>query len=285
MDNRQILEKYEKWLASKGKTRNLYLRYAGNFLEYADSQFDRQTIDRYLDHLRRTHSYSDGTVHFIFGILRTLLTRNGIEWPYRRGEAPVIRENKVVAPALHPTTIMRMIEATKARGQPDEKAWLALSTTYGLRRVEMQELAPDDIKLRTRVIHIATAKHGRERNHRIPEEIVPYIRGYDFPPMAEFQSFVLWYRLENLIEAKHVNQVGLHAIRRTLNTLLLRVLPEATVMSFMRWKQRTSSHMPYRYTAITFVGEEGEESVELVGDALTVDKEVFEKHPFLEFWR
>ena len=285
MDNSKLLEQYAKGLASEGNTRTLYLRFARDFLEYAEGDFSKEKVNNYLDHLRKRHKYSDGTVNFAFRIIRTLFQRNGLEWPFRRGEAPAIREDSIQAPALHPNTIGRIIETVRKNGEADEAAFIALSTTYGLRRVEMMELTQNDVRIRDRTIHIATAKHGRERTHLIPPEIIPYLERYDFNQrVSEFGLFVLWHRIEYKIGLNHTDQVGWHSIRRTLNTLLLRRLPEATVMSFLRWKQRTSSHMPFRYSAIRFVGEEGV-TTEVIGEALDVDNEVFQVHPFLEYWR
>ena len=292
MNNAELLEQYSKGLASTGKTRTLFIRFAADFLEYANSDFSREIINKYLEHLRMSHKYSDGTINLIFRVIRTLVSRNadvlkenGFEWPYRRGESPTIREDSIQAPALHPNTIIKLIGAVRESGDPEEAAFLALSTTYGLRRVEMVELSQADVRLKDKNIHIATAKHGRERTHIIPEELIPFLKGHDFSKeMSDFGLFTLWYRIENRIKLSHINQVGWHSIRRTLNTLLLRKLPESTTMSFLRWKQRTSSHMPFRYSAIKFVGEE-DETIEVVGEALDVDSEVFRTHPFLEHWR
>lgn len=284
MDNKKLLENYSKGLGSAGKTRNLYLRYAEDFLDYSGGNLDRETIEKYLKHLRNTHKYSDGSVNLIFRIVRTLFSRNNIEWPFRRGEAPVIREDEIEAPALDPNIIGEMIEAVKKNGEPDEKAFLAISTTYGTRRTEMVELTQADVNLKGKTIHIATAKHGRERTHLIPEAIVPYLKEYNFDiDRSEFTLFTLWYRLEYRIGLGHTDQVGFHSIRRTLNTILLDYLPEARVMSFLRWKQRTSSHMPYRYSAQRFVGREGL-TTKVVGEAKDVDTRVFEVHPFLKYW-
>ena len=292
MSENQWLENYAKKLGSKGYSRDLYLRFAKDFLDSAGGSFDRDSIEHYLEHLRREHKYSDGSVNFAFRVVRTLFKRNeaelkeeGVEWPFNRGESPLIREDEVVAPALDPDIIGEMIQATKKKGTPDEKAFLAISTTYATRRVEMVSLVQDDVKIKDKTIHITTAKHGRERTHLIPDEIVPYLKGYDFDrAITNFILFTLWYRIEYLIDLPHTDKVGFHSVRRTLNTILLEHLPEVTVMSFLRWKQRTSSHMPYRYSAQRFVGREGL-TTKVVGGAKDVDQKVFEVHPFLEYWR
>lgn len=288
----ELLRNYSKRLGSKGKTRTIYLRYAQQFLDYSKGNLDRETVTKYLDSLRE-RGRSDGTVNFAFRVIRTLFSRNNLEWPFTRGEAPQIREDEIDAPALAPDVIIEMIEAVKDKGKPDERAFLAISTIYFTRRVEMIELRQNDVNIEDKTIHVATAKHGRERTHVIPEEIIPYLSGYDFDTgVSEFGLLALWYRLELKIGFDHIDQVGFHSIRRTGNTLLLDYLPESVVMSFLRWKQRTSSHMPFRYSAQRFVGRQGA-TTKVVGAARDVDSKIFgvddrtgnEVHPFLKYWR
>jgi hypothetical protein len=93
----------------------------------------------------------------------------------------------------------------------------------------------------------------------------------------------VWYRIEHRVKFTHVPQVGWHSVRRTLNTLLRDKLPENTVQSFLRWKQRTSSNMSFRYSAQKFVGREGTTS-KVTGDFADVDTKVFAAHPFLGHW-
>jgi len=284
MDNAELLEVYSKGLSSSGKTRTHYLKYAQDFLKYAEGKIDKETIEGYLKHLSGVHKYNDGTINFIFRVIRTMFSRNNIDWPYNRGDSPSIRESSITAPALHPELIKKMIRTVKDTGEPDEKAFLALSTTYGLRRVEMIGLKDIDIRLKDKTIHIATAKHGRERTHIIPEAILPYLKQYTFSnAMSEFALLGVWYRIEYRVGLKHTHRVGWHSIRRTLNTMLGKVVSQDSRKGFMRWKQRTSSDMGFRYSAQTFIGEEGE-TTEVVGEALTVDQEVFAVHPFLDAW-
>ncbi len=287
MDNTELLEQYSKGLGSTGATRTLYLHYATDFLNYAEGEFDKGKVNRYLEHLRkkRNPKYSDGTIDFAFRVVRTLFKRNSIYWPFARGEGPQIREDSINAPALHPELITEMIEKIKQEGEPDEAAFLALSATYGLRRIEMVGLLQEDVRIKDKTIHIATRHHGRERTHLIPDEIIPYLERYSFDnKLSEFGLFSLWYRIEGKMAMEHVDQVGWHSIRRTLNTLLLDHLPDTVVMSFLRWKQRTSTSMPFRYSAQRFVGREGT-TTKVVGRALDVDEKVFEVHPFIKFWR
>lgn len=292
MNNTTLMENYTKGLSSTGKTRGLYLRFAREFLEYVNGEFSRDKINGYIEHLRKHHNYADGSVNLAFRTARTVFGRSesilreeGYEWPFRRGEAPQIREDRINAPALDPDLIAEAIIAVKAVGSPEERAFLALSTTYGLRRTEMVELGAGDLRIKDRTIHIATAKHGRERTHPVPEEIIPYLADYDFSQKrSENYIFSLYYQIEYRIGLTHTDQVGWHSIRRTLNTLLEPLVSRNALNSFMRWKQRTSSDMSFRYSAQTFVGREGV-TKQVIGDALTGDNQVFAVHPFLEHWR
>jgi len=287
MSDEELLANYEKRLGSKGKTRTFYINQAKHFLEFADGSIERETVLNFMEHLRNKHHYGDGSRNFAFRVIRTLFNRNKIDWPFAQGEAPQIREDSMNVPALNPKTIIRMINAVKGNSEPAEKAFLALSATFALRRVEMLELNQHDIRIRDRTIHIATAKHGRERTHMIPEQIVPALQGYDFDTsISEFGLFVLWYRLESRINLEHINRVGFHSIRRTVITHLEQKLSPMTVKSFVRHKQRTSSDMTYRYSAVTYVGEE-EDSVSVAGEALATDQQVFAPgvHPFIDYWR
>lgn len=295
MTNEQLLANYDKGLSAKGTNRPLYLKYAKDFLTFSKGKFDRQVIDAYIEHLK-SKNMADGTINFAFRVIRTMFNRSedqlkieGVEWPYRHGEAPQIREDEIDAPALDPECIKDMIAAVRKHKEatPADRAYLALATTYGLRREELTRVAADDIHLADRTIHIATAKHGRERTHLIPEEIVPYLRDYDFKkPVTLRGLLVVWFRAEHFAGMRHIGRVGWHSVRRTLDTLLLDAgIPETTVMSFMRWKQRTSSNMAFRYSAQTFVGGKNGKSRKLGNAVLKVDEEIFQKHPFLEAWR
>jgi len=260
------------------------LKFARGYLDFADGNYTRDSVLGYLDELKTKQGYGDSSIRFVFSIIRTLFARNNLDWPFRRGEAPQVRESNINAPALEPDVIIEMIDLVKTEGTPDERFYLSLSTTYGVRREELLELGSEDINLAGKTIYIHTLKHGRERTHVIPDEIVPMLKEHKFNAISEFKLLELWYRIEYNVGLKHIDGVGFHSIRRTLNTLLLDELPETVVMSFLRWKQRTSSVMPYRYSAQRFVGKEGV-TTRVIGEFKDVDARVFQVHPFLQYWQ
>lgn len=275
------LEQYLDSISEEAR-KGSFFTYAKKFDDFAKGNYDKQTVNKFLDKLRRD-DYSDGTIDFVFGIIRSFFKKNGIPWPFHRLEGPVVRETEVRQVALHPELIKRMIETGKngaLTGQ--ETAFLVLSTTYGVRRSELIGIRPSDIDLKNGIIFVETLKHGRQRYHLVPEEIKPYLRRYDFStPVSASGASQLFCSIEHKCYGKHIPDAGWHSPRRTLTTLLLNSgVPTEVVHDFLRWKAIT---MPQRYHATRFTGLE-EETVVLGKEAQEVDQLVFSKHPFLAEW-
>ncbi len=280
-----LLEKYASNLPDSGY-RNHYISYAKSFLNSADD-LDKRSIDRYLAKLKR-RGKSPGTVRFAFGVIRRLFNVNKLDWPFRRGEGPQVGQRDEYKPALDPELIRIMIEAAKSgKLDGDLSCFLALSTTYGLRRQEMCDLLPGDVDLKRGTIFISTVKSGRERYHLIPNEINPYLERHDFSERYSlFQMSQMFWRIINIpeLQALKPQRLGWHSIRRTVKTLLDNSgLSAYSVHSFMRWKgMEREFAMDVRYHASHFVGLEG---VTPISEEAQSDKEIFEHHPLLLYWR
>jgi len=262
-----------------------YTAVARRFLAWADGRsLDKQAVQDYILHLQK-EGFTSESRRFIFGVIRKLYRVNNLSWPFVPGDGPRA-EVDVYAPALHPDAIRRMIQAAvEGALTPQESAFLALSTVYWLRRVEMMNLRPEHLDLRDLSIAIPTAKAGEVRYHLIPQEIASPLQDYDFGERVHLHG--LW-ELFRSIEAKagveHPPEVGWHAIRRTLSTLLAERLPLMVVRVFMGWKGERGD-MPKRYYATSFVGRPGGEEIRLGAWRREVDEEVFRVHPFLLNWR
>ncbi len=289
----EIFDTYARRLSSKGKNRNQMLRMAKEFLDYAEGNYERATVEGFLSAEKEKRKYGPGSLNYVFRLIRTLYGRSQMEWPFNRSEAPVVRESRVVAPALGPNTSRRAISIIKASDNIEAAAFFALSTVYGLRQQEMVNLTQDDVRIKDQTIYIATLKHGRERTHIIPDQIVYYLSRYDFSePRSEMHMWNLWGNIERMAEIKHIPRVGWHAVRRCLDTLLTGAFDGNKVLigNFLRWKQ--GSDMVQRYSRVTFVGDDEGDHVEIQGDALNVDQRIFTetradgtlKHPFLSDW-
>jgi len=181
-----------------------------------------------------------------------------------------------------------MVEAAKdGRLDIAPACFLALATTYGPRREELCDLEPGDVDLKRNTIFISTIKFGRERYHLIPVEIKPYLEAHDFSQRYNLtqMSRLFWVIVNGSgLEALKPQRLGWHSIRHTVKTLLDKSgLDPFTVHDFMRWKGvEREFAMDMRYHATYFVGLEGPQ---VVTEEAESDKEIFEKHPLLQFWR
>lgn len=280
----KLLAKYTDNLAISAN-KNHYLRFARGFLDNANG-LDRASIDQYIAELRK--GYGPGTVNFAFRVIRTVFAVNKLNWEYRRGEVPVIKQRDEYRPQLSPHVIEMMIVAAKnGRLFPDEQCFLALSTIFGLRRGELANLRPADINLRSGAIYVATLKSGRERYHLIPQEIHPYIAAHDFNQRYAVATLSQMFKrilAKSGAGTLRKSQPGWHAVRRALwDGLVDAGVNLLAARAFLRWKGATGDmDMPARYfgNVILDLTETGPVLEEAKGD-----EEIFEKHPFLPFWR
>jgi integrase len=303
---KKYLKKYADNLASSDN-RNHYLRYAGHFLNNADG-LDRASIDNYIEKLRK--KFSPGTVNFAFRVIRRVFAVNELPWEYRQGEAPAIGQRDEYRPQLSPRIIQMMIETAKngrpikdacgnqvidkKTGKPkivylddDEKCFIALSTVFGLRREELTNLQSKDINLRSGAIYVATVKSGRQRYHLIPAEIQPCLAAHDFRKRYAVATLSQMFKAILIKSGAGVltdRRLGWHSIRRALlDSLVDAGVNVLAARTFLRWKAaRGDMAMPARYygNVVVDLTESGPVLEEAKGD-----EEIFEKHPFLPFWR
>jgi integrase len=285
VDKNELLERYADNLVNS-RNKEHYLSYARSFLEQSDG-INRASVDRYMDSLR-TQGRSPGTINFAFRVLRRLFVVNGLPWEYRRGEAPAISERDEYRPQLSTDIIEVMVSTAKSgRLYPDESCFLALSTTYGLRREELVNLVPEDVDLSNGSIFIGTIKMGRQRYHKIPPEIIiPYLENHDFSRVYGLSTMSQMFKKildKSGLGALKSQRLGWHTIRRALlDGLVNNGVNILAARSFLRWKSATGDMaMPARYYGNVVIGLEGSSPVleEAKGD-----EEIFELHPFLGFW-
>lgn len=151
--------------------------------------------------------------------------------------------------------------------------YLALATTYGLRRMELARVTSNDIDLENKRVLVRTGKGGRPRWHTVPPEVEKAIFGCSY---LKSLNLVLMSKVFNQLwkGAFHSrgHGIGWHSIRRALVTQLTdKGVPELTIIRFMRWSSsmRGMGVLPIYYSRT---------------DA-EVDKLVLEQHPFLGFWQ
>lgn len=305
MRDRILARFVEDLRAASDHTRDSRRYYAVKFLDFAgDPPWDRGTVLAFDEELRR-EGYSPGTRRTIYSITKRVfdaakavhekerrdllasvnpqdpsaaaemieaLATEAPSWPMGKRDTPVVESRDVVKPALEMEEMAAMIAtAREGRLKADEAAFLALSSTYGMRREELARVRPQDLNWEEETVWVDTIKRGEKREHLIPEEIVPYLAAHDFSRKYEvYQLSHMWRVIEYKAGVDHEDGAGWHSPRRLLDTTLLDLLPVPTVKHFFRWKMGTSSEMPLLYFS---------------KKAAEVDREVFAVHPFLPFWR
>lgn len=272
MQKAEILSRFEEelWQSSE-HTKKSRMYYAEKFTKFAgDSDgWDKTTVIRFMKKLEK-EGYSKGSQRQVYQIVKRVFDAAGITWPMGKRAAPKVQPSDIVKPSVSSSVVETMVTAAKeGKLLPDEAAFLALSTTYGLRREEMIRIGSEHIDYENERIYITTCKGGTERYQLIPQEIVPYLQAHDWDKLYSLTGLTIMYgNIEKKCGIVHTDGSGWHAIRRSLDTNLIQWNYIYTKM-FLRW--RLSGDMAIAYVTL---------------DPLKVDRTVFEQaHPFLKFWR
>lgn len=274
---------YLSRLRPNASRKDMYVREAQRFLRFSQGDFSRETLLDYINAIEKDNYAPSTITKVMIPTVRRVFKSNKQEWPLLPGEGPALREGDVYNPALDPVLVAKLIKVAKGHGvSRTHRTILALSTIYGLRRIEMSEISAANIDLNNRVLIVHTAKGGRERWHLIPEQILPHL---SMPHRSLGQMAVsrAYWAIEKAAGVERMYEVGWHAIRRILVRLLIQAgLPGLTVDNFMRWK-RGGSDMKRLYFDSVVVGE-GSERTEVGKLDKDVDLAVFKVHPFLNLW-
>ncbi len=249
----------------------------------------RQAWQKWEAKLRR-RKFADGSIHMHFSIIRRGLRVSDITWPFTRGEAPVVRESEVFAPALDEDSVKAAIDVVRGivpthtiEPQAIHRCFWSLSTVYGLRRKEMVDLTPDSLNIKKKMIFIETLKSGRQRYQMVPDCIMPYLVEWGFIHTVSNSGLSIMFHEICQMAGADIKWIGWHAIRRALVLYAERAgIPNAAADNFLRWKKSTSD-MRRRYAAAPLVGFSGETD-EMSADDSKQDALFFASHPFLKYW-
>jgi integrase len=243
----------------------------------------------------RRKGFRPSTLRKEFGVLRRLFVVNGLKWEAKRGEAPKPSDKDGVAQRLDPELIREMISIARGKAPSTyippslaHKAFLCLSSMWGLRRSELMEITPACLDTKGSLLYVATKKGGRARWHYVPPEIMAVLQEWGFKDhLTDWQVsqlFVDWRAMAGVELPDTVSRLGWHAIRGTLDYELLAAglsIPE--VSNFMRWR-RNESEMTTRYASMQVIGRSGAKRM-LAFDEKKADEAVLKVHPFLQAWR
>jgi len=254
--------------------------------------------------------YSAGTRRTTYSILKrgfdiAHTLDESIIWPFGKkppSELPVdVAEWEVNAPIISLEELKTMIAGAKDGAIPGPAAAiLAASSIYGLRRIEMIELKPENMDIRKGALRVTTAKHGRAHEHLVPEELKPYLEHYPFQAYSPVGLSNLYHQIRQVVGLEIVHGSGWHSVRRLVASTLLFVYPLPLVKAFLRWKMGsmdialTYFKMPAKQVDRMIFGLESFPSVQGPSpevnevESLTqnlIGKMVTAEHPFLKLWR
>ncbi|MCK4786917.1 MAG: hypothetical protein KAV87_24380 [Desulfobacteraceae bacterium] len=272
MNDAEILKRFEDdlWKSSPHtvSSRTFYARMWLDFAGRPPEQWDRALVIRFLKRLD-DEGYAKGTQHNVFWITKRVFDAAQVPWPMGKRGAPKVQASDVVKPALDIDELRVMIETAKhGKLETDQACFLALSTTYGLRREELVRIQPGDVNYKMETVYVRTCKGGIERDQALAAEIAPFLEKHDFNrEYSLFDMSRIYLEIEERAGLSHVDGAGWHSPRRTLDTALVQ-WDYIHCKIFLRWK--LTGDMALAYVTL---------------NPLKVDREVFEVHPFLPFWR
>ena len=222
----------------------------------------RSEVERYADQLIGA-KYATSSINTYLAAAKALCLACGAEWPADRmhlGLPAAESGGPVVQYGLLGSVIMGL----KA-GPALPRALVALSSIYGLRAGELQSVLAAGHTGNELVIQ--TEKRGRKRVHRIPDMLVSTLTFR--PTQLTRDQINRWYaRVLRIVHAKPAPRESWHAVRRGLVTgLLSNEAAEADVARWMGWKATNIMRVYYQ------------------PDTFELDKRIYERHPFLGYWR
>jgi hypothetical protein len=225
------------------------------------SKYNRDDVIRYLCYLREK-GYRQSSIDVMVKPVKLLAQIQG--WNFPRLTMQKVRESDVKRPILSNAEVYMMIRRGREVLSDREVAYLALSTTYGLRREELSSLSRIDGK-----VTVKTVKGGPVTTHVVPDEIKPYLAGYERTGVRYMSRI-----FKRIIKKVSINlpsgNYGWHAIRRGLATeLLYKDVSLINVVRFMRW---SDASLKGDFGMLAIYGKRNQEEI---------DRSVFRVHPFL----
>jgi hypothetical protein len=178
-------------------------------------------------------------------------------------------EYEVSGPTPEREEIVALIAWCKEHGSPQQRAYLALSTIYAMRAIEIHLVnKKEDIKGDR--LFVRTAKGGQPKWHRIPPQVLSSIKKYRYPERTESCVWDTFAAMRGKAGLTKATALTPHGIRRWLNTFFTNhpTLNPYVWKDFARWtRDRRDMATKYRHAKPE-----------------DIDQMIFKLHPLLALW-
>jgi len=281
------LAKLEERLTSPrlrpASTVNSYLVTAANFLSglkdgdvATDDDFRRYFIRR------RREKISERTLRKEFFHLKKLALANGWDWRLQADDAPYPEDEAQSHPLL-PDQVEVLVRA-RSKLSPAETFYLAVATTWIVRREDLSRIKKRDFDGETFIIH--HSKRGRNVRHLIPDALRPVFAEYRPKQHDPSTLSLMFHRICAKAGLEHQRGMGWHSLRHTLTTMIAARLPQnsldpALIADYGGWSRKAMGGF---FGGETMVGIYRHPDI-LDTDPHGMDKVIYGIHPFLPLWQ
>ncbi len=215
----------------------------------------------------REQGFSENSIKTHLRPIKLLAQIQG--WDFPKMTFRKIRAEEITRTIFTKDQVVSLIQMGRKLLEPNELSWLALSTTYGLRREELGK--PDAPEMADGHILIHTVKGGPITTHLVPPEIAPFLENYK-PYTADYMSH-RFLRILDKTGIKVGAGYGWHSIRRALATELL--LSEASALNISRFMRWSDTALKQEFGMLAIYAQK---------DQARIDNQIFRIHPFLPYW-
>lgn len=269
---KDMTSKFYKAISFKTKaTQETYHIMINRYLEDCGGELSKDGVMNFLS------KYSKNSILTAYYAIKFLYKTIEVPMEVKRGDIAPKGIHKVKEMMQHDEVKDLIVESKKHLGTI-ELGYIALSTVYGLRRIELYDTIPDMIDMDKRMFTPFThkAESSNERTHLIPEEIAPILfemkealGTIKKKPVITQMNFFFDYACEYAGITLRP-RLGFHSVRRALITELNETeCKPVYIMNYMRWKER-NPHIMQEYIQL---------------NPKKVDEAIFEHHPYLKYWR
>jgi integrase len=276
---------YEIQYMSEG-TKSQYRAKVSDYLDWIkkrgtgfDKWQDRDTLYKYIEYLKTERHLSQATINYIL--------RGAIGALFRMQQPSLrlpVKLPKIARGQMHQTEskkaftvgeIAKLIETARHSGNPQWQNIMALTSIYGLRAGEVQQMKKEDMHPLKKTITVHTEKGGTVREQLVPKIIAPYLFNYWYPEIPGKKVHTVFGEIADAAGVSHGDRKNIHAVRHAVVTALSDVrdandqliFGQTDVYFFVRWA------IPGIIATYNHAKE------------LENDERIFKHHPFLKYWK